>query len=127
MNNFNNESVVNPEPATNLPATLNDRILALKQKAEQSIALWDAAAGSVLCGELTGKREVVSQYGPQSQLIVRCEDDSLKAYWLTPYIQKQMQAQNANYGDLLCITSDGKRQTANMKSYNAFTVLIEKV
>lgn len=124
MNNFN--EVVNQEPNTQL-ATINDRILALKQKAEQSVQLWDAAPGSVLCGELTGKREVVSQYGPQTQLIVRCEDDSLMAYWLTPYIQKQMQAQNANYGDLLCITSDGKRTTASNKSYNAFTVLIEKV
>ena len=123
---MNNVNVINNEQPNTSLMTINDRIAALKQKAEQSIELWDASAGSVLCGELTGKREVVSQYGPQTQLIVRCEDDSLMAYWLTPYIQKQMQAQNANFGDLLCITADGKRTTANNKQYNAFTVLIEK-
>lgn len=124
MNNF--ENVVNQEPNTSL-MTISDRLLALRAKAEQEVALWDAASGSVLCGVLTGKREVVSQYGPQTQLIVRCEDGSFMAYWLTPYIQKQMQVQNANYGDLVAISSHGKQRTAQGKEYNAFSVLVDKV
>lgn len=126
MNNFES-NVVNPEPATNLPATLNDRILALKQKAEQSIALWDAAAGSTICGELFSKREVATQYGQQTQFILKDESENLVAYWLSKFIEQQLRSQNAQYGDLVAVTSHGKAKTAQGKEYNSFSVLVDKV
>lgn len=125
MNNF--ENVINPEQTTNLPATLNDRILALKAKAEQSVTIWDAAAGSTIAGILTGKREIQTQFALQEQFILKDENGNLIAYWLSKFIEGQLRSNGANYGDLICISSHGKAKTAAGKEYNSFSVLVDRV
>lgn len=126
MNNFNNVEVVNEQPQ-NLPATISDRILALKQKAEQSVALWDAAAGTTIAGELFSKREVLTQYGQQSQFILRDEAGNLVAYWLSKFIEGQLRSQNAQYGSIIAVSSHGKAKTATGKEYNSFSVLVDHI
>ena len=102
-----------------------DRILALKAKAEQSVTLWDAAPGSTIAGVLFSKREVTTQYGQQTQFILKDETGNLVAYWLSKYIEGQLRAQGANYNDLIAITSHGKAKTAHGKEYNSFSVLVD--
>ncbi|MDO9271084.1 MAG: hypothetical protein Q7T96_18415 [Methylobacter sp.] len=126
MNTFN-EQIVNPEPATNLPATMSDRILALKAKAEQEVTLWDAAPGSTIAGELFGKREVQTQYALQTQFILKDESGNLVTYWLSKFLEGQLRSQNANYGDLVAVTSHGKQRTATGKEYNSFSVLVDHI
>lgn len=129
MNTFNADlsNVVTQESSTNLPASTADRILALKQKAEQSVTLWDAAPGSTIAGVLFSKRQVQTQYALQDQFILRDETGNLICYWLSKFIESQLRAQGANWGDLIAITSHGQRQTSNGKTYNAFTVLVDRV
>ena len=123
--NFEN-NVINQEPNTQL-ATINDRILALKAKAEQSIELWTAYPGSTICGSLFSKRQVQTQFALQEQFVLKDESGNLVAYWLSKYIEGQLRAQGANYNDLIAITSHGQRQTSNGKTYNAFTVLVDHI
>ncbi|MDO9267792.1 MAG: hypothetical protein Q7T96_01625 [Methylobacter sp.] len=126
MNTFN-EQIVNPEPATNLPATMSDRILALKAKAEQSVTLWDATPGSTIAGVLFSKREVQTQYALQTQFVLKDEMGNLVAYWLSKFLEGQLRSQGANYGDLVAISSHGKAKTAQGKEYNSFSVLVDHI
>jgi hypothetical protein len=121
-----NESIVNEQPNTQL-ATISDRILALKAKAEQSVTLWSADPGTTIAGELFSKRQVQTQYALQEQFILKDESGNLIAYWLSKFIESQLRSQGANYGDLIAITSHGKAKTAQGKKYNAFTVLVDRV
>lgn len=126
MNTFEN-NVVTQESATNLPATMSDRILALKQKAEQSVTLWTADPGSTIAGILFSKREVQTQYALQTQFILKDETGNLVAYWLSKFIEGQLRSQGAQYGDLIAITSHGKAKTATGKEYNSFSVLVDHI
>jgi len=129
MNSFNNADLSNvtPETTNTQLATISDRILALRSKAEQSVQLWDAADGTTIAGVLFSKREVATQYGQQTQFILKDESGNLICYWLSKFIEQQMRAQGANYGDLVAITSHGKQRTAQGKEYNAFSVLVDHV
>ncbi len=126
MNDFNNVEIVNEEPITAM-MTINDRIVALKQKAAQEVALWDAASGTTIAGILFSKRQVQTQYGNQEQFILKDEHGALIAYWLQKYIEQQLRSNGAHYGDLVAITSHGKQQTNTGKEYNAFSVLVDRV
>jgi hypothetical protein len=126
MNDFNNV-VNNQDQTANLPATINDRILALKQRAEQEVTLWDASSGSTICGELFSKREVQTQYALQTQFVLKDEMGNLVAYWLSKFLEGQLRSQGAQYGDLVAISSHGKAKTAQGKEYNSFSVLVDHI
>lgn len=126
MNSFNNAEIAN-EQSNNLPATINDRILALKQRAEQEVTLWDAAPGTTIAGVLFSKREVATQYALQTQFILRDESGNLVCYWLSKFLEGQLRSQGANWGDLIAITSHGKQRTAAGKEYNSFSVLVDHI
>lgn len=122
---MNNEIL--EQPSNTQLATLSDRILALKAKAEQEVTLWTAEPGSTICGVLFSKREVQTQFALQTQFILRDESGNLIAYWLSKYLEGQLRSQGAEYGDLVCITSHGKAKTATGKEYNSFSVLVDRI
>lgn len=123
---MSNVEVIN-EQTKNLPANLNDRILALKAKSAEVVTQWTAEPGTTIAGILHSKRQVQTQYGAQEQFILQDENCNLIAYWLSKFIEGQLRSNGANYGDLICISSHGKAKTSAGKEYNSFSVLVDRL
>ena len=112
----------------NTPATLNDRMNALKNRAtQQQGEIWQPVAGETLVGVIAGSETVAHPlYGNQYQMLIRDEHDSIVKVWLSKYLQDNMRAQRAELGDLIALTFGGKKKNAQGREFNAYTVVIEK-
>ena len=115
---MNNEIAPNNPPA--------NRFEAMRQKAAHAVELWQPEASESLIGILVGSRKASGPFGENHQAILECEDGTLKAFWLTVWLKDNLKAQNAATGDMLAITYLGKRQSPSGKSYNAYSLLVDK-
>lgn len=106
--------------------TQSERFAKLRQQAEQAPELWQPNDGDTLIGELMGSRKVATQYGDNTQIIVKTEGGAIVCTWLTKFIADALRSQNADKGDLVAITYAGKRQSAAGKTYNSYSVVVDK-
>ena len=112
----------------NTPATLNDRMNALKNRAtQQQGEIWQPVAGETLVGIISGSETVAHPlYGNQYQMLIRDEHGAIVKVWLSKYLRDNLRAQNADQNDLIALTFGGKRKNAQGREFNAYTVVIEK-
>ena len=112
----------------NTPATLNDRMNALKNRAtQQQGEIWQPVAGETLVGVIAGSETVTHPlYGDQHQMLVRDEYGAITKVWLSKYLRDNLRSQHAEQGDLIALTFGGKRKNAQGREFNAYTVVIEK-
>jgi hypothetical protein len=109
-----------------LPASMAERIAALKQQSEHSVELWQPEIGDRLIGKLIGTQKAVGTYGENFQILVQGENGTIKATWLTVWLKDNLQVQNAMIGDLIALTFLGKKQGRTGREYNAYTLIIGK-
>lgn len=67
-----------------LPATLINRIAALRKQSEYAIELWQPEPFDSLVGVITGKKREVGVYGEGLQILITDETGKTTAAWLTP-------------------------------------------
>jgi len=60
------------------------------------------------------------------QIIIEDEHGHLTAAWLTPWLKDNLHAQDAERGDLIALTFLGKRQSPLGRTYNAYSLIVEK-
>lgn len=111
----------------NLPAPLNTRLANLRHRAAQSTAeIWQPAEGETLCGIIRGHEKEVGVYGEGVVLLVEDEQGAITKAWLTPWIRDNLRAQGAQIGDLIALTFLGKRTSPARRTYNAYSLVIDK-
>jgi hypothetical protein len=115
------------ENQNNLPATLNDRIAALKQRATLAVETWQPEPGESLIGELIGSQKAVGAYGENVQILIKDEAGHITAAWLTAWLKDNLRVQGAELGDLIALTFLGKKQSPAGRFYNSYSLIVEKL
>lgn len=113
----------------NLPATLNDRMNALKQRATQNTTaeIWQPLAGDTLIGVLIGSETTQHPiYGQQRLMLVQKENGEVVKVWLSKWLIENLRAQDAQQHDLIALTFGGKHRTSNGREYNAYNLIVDK-
>ncbi|NOT13045.1 MAG: hypothetical protein HOP23_14620 [Methylococcaceae bacterium] len=110
----------------NLPATLSDRMAALRQKATQAPEAWNPEPGDALIGILIGHQKAVGSYGENFQILVKDEVGTVTAAWLTQWLKQNLQSQGAETGELIALTFLGKKQSPAGRFYNAYSLIVDK-
>ena len=110
----------------NLPIP-DDRLAALRQKAARPIEEWQPVAGDALIGQIVGFRHAVGTYGESLQVLVKDEAGNITAAWLTQWLKENLRAQGAGEGDLIALTFLGKKTSPSNRSYNANSVIVERI
>ena len=95
---MNNE--ITPTP-NNLPASLNDKIATLLQKA-------------------------VGMYVANYQILIQNETRQVKAAWLTQWLKDNLKVQGAEASGLIALTFIGKKQSPLGQNYNAYSLIVDK-
>ena len=93
---------------SNLPANINDRIVA---KTEHAVEIWQPEPGDSLIGILIGSEKAVGTYGENYQILIQNESGSIPAAWLTAWLKENLKVHGAEVGDLIAITFSGKKQS----------------
>ncbi|NOU42913.1 MAG: hypothetical protein HOO87_04995 [Methyloglobulus sp.] len=82
--------------------------------------------GESLAGVIMGSQKASGAYGQGTQAIVKDADGKTWAVWLTTWLSENFKAQGAEIGDLCCITFLGKKVGGFGKTYNAYSLVVEK-
>jgi hypothetical protein len=110
----------------NLPAHLAGRIAELRAKAKTAPEVWAPESGDCLVGQLVGLNRASGIYGDNDQIIVKVEDGSHISAWLTEWLRSNLRAQNATIGCLIALTFLGKRSSPAGRTFNAYSLVIDK-
>lgn len=113
----------------NLPATLNDRLTQLTQRAntQSLVKNWQPAAGETIAGIITGSGVFThSLYGEQKTMLLEDASGSITSVILSKYLMQGLSQQHAAIGDLCAVTFHSKEHGKNGLSFNRYTLLVEK-
>lgn len=110
----------------NLPATMQDRIAALRQKAAHAVELWQPEPGDSLIGILIGSQKAMGTYGENYQMLIQDESGQVTAAWFTAWLKDNLKVQGAETGDLIALTFLGKKQSPSNRNYNAYSLIVDK-
>lgn len=111
---------------TALATNLQDRFKALRAQAATAPETWEPVAGECLVGQLIGHQRASGIYGENYQILIKGEDGSVTAAWLTQWLKENLGAQGADLGDLIAITFLGKKQSPSGRTYNAYSLIVDK-
>jgi hypothetical protein len=113
------------ETQNTLPAHLAGRIAELRAKAQHAPEVWEPIAWDCLVGQLIGSQKASGLYGENDQVLVKTEDGTIVAAWLTQWLRENLKAQGATGGDLIAITYLGKKQSPSGRIYNSYSLLVD--
>ena len=105
---------------------LKTRMAELRRKTLQCPEVWQPEPGESLIGQITGSQKASGQYGENYQMLVKDETGQTYAVWLTPWLKDNLKAQDAEQGDLIALTFLGKRQSPSGRTYNGYSLTVEK-
>ena len=114
----------------NLPATLSDRLNALKQRATQleTISNWQPSAGETIAGIISGSGTFTHPlYGEQKTMLLKDDSGLITSVILTKYLMTGLKQQGAVLGDLCAVTFHGKEKSKTGHSFNRYSLLVDKV
>lgn len=121
---------------TDLNVTHNDKFAYLKAIASgeaqapslsSDISFWTHEPFVPLIGTILSFGEFEhATYGIQQTVIVEREDGEVVSAILTDYLQKGMEIQGGDIGDLVLIEKQGQERSKNGKTFNKFQLVIEK-
>jgi hypothetical protein len=109
-----------------LPENLNDRMANLRHKAAQEGEVWQPEPGECLVGVFIGSQKAVGTYGENYQMLIQDESGKVTAAWLTQWLKENMNAQDAQMGDLIALTFLGEKQSPAGRNYNAYSLIVDK-
>jgi hypothetical protein len=91
------------------------------------IQFWTHEPHQPLIGEIVGFDSFDHpQYGRQETVIVERENGEVVSAILTNYLQKGMNIQNGDIGDLILIEKQGQERSKHGKIFNKFLLVIDK-
>jgi hypothetical protein len=91
------------------------------------IRFWSHEPHEPLIGKIVGFGEFDhTAYGHQKTVIVEREDGEVVSAILTNYLQRGMEIQNGEIGDLVLIEKQGQERSKCGKTFNRFQFVVQK-
>lgn len=91
-------------------------------------AYWQPSAGETIAGVIQGSGPFKnSLYDEQKILLLQNDKGSVVSIGLNRYLIHSLKQNNAALGDLVTITFHGKEQKNNGRSFNRYTLLVDKM
>ncbi len=101
--------------AENLPAT-------------NKTTYWQPSAGETIAGVIQGSgTSNNSLYDEQKTMLLQDGNGSVVSITLNRYLIHSLKQNNAAPGDLVTVTFHGKEQKNNGRSFNRYTLLVDKI
>jgi hypothetical protein len=99
----------------------------IEDLAINKITFWQPSAGGTVTGIIQGNNTFNNPpYDELKTLLLQANDGSVVGVTLNRYLLHSLKQHNATQGDLVSVTFHGKEQKNNGRSFNRYTLLIEK-
>ena len=98
-----------------------------RNEAIDNVTYWQPSAGSIIEGIIQGigaTNELF--YDEQKILFLQQDDGELVVIDLNRYLMHSLKLHNAALGDLVTVTFHGKEQKNNGRSFNRYTLVVDK-
>ena len=99
-----------------------------ENQATNKVTYWHPSAGSIISGVIQGSG--ISHdllYDEQKTLFLQEDNGEVVGVDLNRYLIHSLKQHNAVLGELITVTFHGKEQKNNGRSFNRYTLLLEKV
>lgn len=113
------------------PVSMAARMSALKKKAagqsDDNGELWQPVAGDMLCGAIIGFEDITTrQCGDSTLMLVQDEFGRIVKTWLNSWLQSNLEALNADIGDLIALTFRGKMKSSKTgREFNSYSIVVD--
>jgi hypothetical protein len=89
---------------------------------------WQPSAGETISGVIQGSGPFNdSLYNEQKTMLLQDDKGSVMSVDLNRYLIHSLKQNNAALGDLVTVTFHGKEQKNNGRSFNRYTLLVDKI
>lgn len=96
--------------------------------ATNKVTYWHPSAGETIAGIIQGSGTCNnSLYDEQKTLILQQDNGPIVSVDLNRYLIHSLKQHNAALGDLVTVTFHGKEQKNNGRSFNRYTLLVDKI
>lgn len=96
--------------------------------ATSKVTYWQPSAGETITGVIQGSGTFKdSLYDEQKTMLLQDDNDSVMSITLNRYLIHSLKQNNAALGDLVTVTFHGKEQKNNGRSFNRYTLLVDKL
>jgi len=96
--------------------------------ATNKVTCWQPSAGETIAGVIQGSGIFKnSLYDEQKTMLLQDDSGSVVSVALNRYLIHSLKQNNAAPGDLVTVTFHGKEQKNNGRSFNRYTLLVDKI
>lgn len=96
--------------------------------ATNEVTQWQPSAGETISGAIQGSGTFNdSLYDEQKTMLLTDDNGSVVSVSLNRYLIHNLKQNNAALGDLVTVTFHGKEQKNNGRSFNRYTLLVDKI
>ena len=100
----------------------------IKNEAINNMTYWQPSAGNIITGIIQGIGAINELFYDEQKILFLQEDDGeVVVVELNRYLMHSLKQHNAVLGDFVTITFHGKEQKNNGRSFNRYTLVVDKV
>ncbi|MFI3185298.1 MAG: hypothetical protein QX198_04890 [Methylococcaceae bacterium] len=100
----------------------------MTETAANKVTYWQPSAGGTITGVIQGSGPYKNLlYDVQKALLLQKDNGLLVSIDLNRYLIHSLKQNNAALGDLITVTFNGKEQKNNGRSFNRYTLLVDKI
>lgn len=98
------------------------------QSAINKVTYWQPSAGDTITGVIQGSGEFNDLlYDEQKTILLQDDNGRIVGVVLNRYLMHNLKQNNAVLGDFVTVTFHGKEQKNNGRSFNRYTLLVDKI
>ena len=92
------------------------------------VTYWQPSAGNTISGIIQGSGAAKDLlYDGRKTLLLQEDNGAIAGVELNRYLMHSLKQNNAALGDLVTVTFHGKEQKNNGRSFNRYTLLVDKL
>lgn len=100
----------------------------IRNEAINNVTYWEPSAGNIVSGIIQGIGATNDLfYDKQKTLFLQEDDGAVVVVELNRYLLHSLKQHNADLGDFVTVTFYGKEQKNNGRSFNRYTLVVDKV
>ena len=100
----------------------------IRNEAINNVTYWEPSAGNIVSGIIQGIGATNDLfYDKQKTLFLQEDDGAVVVVELNRYLLHSLKQHNADLGDFVTVTFHGKEQKNNGRSFNRYTLVVDKV
>ena len=99
-----------------------------ENQAINKVTYWQPSAGDTIAGFIHGSGAAKDLlYDERKTLLLQEDNGAIVGVELNRYLMHSLKQNNAALGDLVTVTFHGKEQKNNGRSFNRYTLLVDKL